>query len=156
MTRRELFSICGKLYGHYPVAGWLRVVCSYLKRHAEGERWEDFVGNVVRDRLRLVVAEVNRDDPVKGQWQFPKSSAGVIWCDASDLALGVVLEIGVTVEDASWMRKDYNHINVAELEAVLKGVNLCAKWDLKDIVLMIDSATVFGWINLTLTGEKRV
>ena len=44
-----------------------------------------------------------------------------VWCDASDLAMRVVLEIGGTeVEDASWMRKKkYNHNNVAELEAVL-------------------------------------
>ena len=25
MTKRELFSWCGKLVGHYPVAGWLRI-----------------------------------------------------------------------------------------------------------------------------------
>ena len=158
LTRRELFSICGKLVGHYPTAGWLRVVCSYLKRHAEGQRWEDFVGAAIRDRLRMVVEEVKKDDPVRGRWQVPMSSAGVVWCDASDLALGVVLDIeGVEVEDASWMRKkDYSHINVAELEAVLKGVNLCVKWDLTDIVVMVDSATVFGWVNLMLSGEKRV
>ena len=36
LTKKELFSICGKLVGHYPVAGWLRVACSYIKRHAEG------------------------------------------------------------------------------------------------------------------------
>ena len=35
-SRRELFSVCGKLVGPYPVAGWLRVACSYIKRHAEG------------------------------------------------------------------------------------------------------------------------
>ena len=23
MSRRELFSVCGKLVGHYPIAGWL-------------------------------------------------------------------------------------------------------------------------------------
>ena len=158
LTRKELFSVCGKLVGHYPTASWLRVVCSYLKRHAEGDRWEDFVGVAVRDRLKSVVAEVKKDDPVRGRWRVPRSSSGVVWCDASDLALGVVLDIqGVEVEDASWMRKkDYNHINVAELEAVLKGVNLCLKWDLKDIVVMVDSATVFGWVNLTLSGDRKV
>ena len=28
ISRRELFSICSKLFGHYPVAGWLRLACS--------------------------------------------------------------------------------------------------------------------------------
>lgn len=26
MTKRQLFSLCGKLVGHYPVAKWLRIV----------------------------------------------------------------------------------------------------------------------------------
>ena len=38
LTRRGFFSICGKLVGHYPVAGWLRMACSYVKRRAEGGR----------------------------------------------------------------------------------------------------------------------
>lgn len=27
LTKREIFSVCGKLIGHYPVAGLLRVAC---------------------------------------------------------------------------------------------------------------------------------
>ena len=34
VTKRELFSVCGKLLGHYPVAGWLRTACSFVKRLA--------------------------------------------------------------------------------------------------------------------------
>ena len=144
--------------GHYPKAGWLRVACSYVKRHAEGDSWDDYVGDGIRDRLKEIVEEVMKNDPVKGVWRVPKSDSGTVWCDASNLAMGVVLEIGGTeVEDTLWMRKkEYNHINVAELEAVLKGINLCAKWNLKDVVLVTDAATVFGWIELTLTEEKKV
>ena len=159
LTRRDLFSVCGKLVGHYPKAGWLRVACSYLKRHAAGSSWSDYVGDNVRDRMREVVEEVRSADPVRGVWQAPKVNAGVVWCDASDLAMGAVLEVGgVEVEDASWMRKkdDYSHINVAELEAVLKGINLCAKWHLKRVEVVTDSATVYGWLRLTLTEEKKV
>ena len=158
LTRKKLFSICGKLVGHYPKAGWLRVACSYVKRHAEGDSWDDYVGDGIRDRMKEIVEEVRKNDPVKGVWWVPKSDSGTKWCDASNLAMGVVLEIGGTeVEDASWMRKkEYNHINVAELEAVLKGINLCAKWNLKNVMLVTDSATVFGWIKLTLTEEKKV
>ena len=64
---------------------------------------------------------------------------------------------GVTVEDGSWMRNnDFQHINVAKLEAVLKGINLCIKWNLKDIVFIVDSVTVYRWVNLILTGGKRI
>ena len=54
------------------------------------------------------------------------SRSGTVWCDASSIALGVVLEIdGNSVEDAAWLRKkdDFAHINLAELNAVLKGIN---------------------------------
>ena len=47
------------------------------------------------------------------------------------LALGALLEIGggVTAEDAAWLRKkdDSAHINVAELDATKKGINLALK-----------------------------
>ena len=107
LTRKELFSICGKLVGHYPKAGWLRVACSYVKRHAEGDSWDDYVGDGIRDRMKEIVEEVRKNDPVKGMWRVPKSDSGAVWCDASELVMGVVLEIGGTeVEDASWMRKE--------------------------------------------------
>ena len=159
MTRRELFSLCGKLVGHYPRAGWLRVACSYAKRHAEGVKWGDDIGEVARERAREMVEEVRANDPVRGEWQVPQTKSGTVWCDASNLAIGVVLEInGVVVEDAAWLRKtdDHHHINVAELEAVLKGVNLCVKWGVKDITIKTDSATVKGWLGLTMSEERRV
>ena len=159
MTKRELFSACGKLVGHYPVAGWLRVACSFVKRHAEGKKWTDYVDDSTTKRLKEIVERVNGDDPVKGRWQVPKTDKGKVWCDASDLALGVVVEIeDAVVEDAAWMRKkdDHSHINVAELEAVLKGINLGVKWGMRDITILTDSATVCGWVKTTMTEEKRV
>ena len=45
LMRRDLFPICGKLIGHYPIAGWLRVSCSYIKRTTEGSSWDDYVGD---------------------------------------------------------------------------------------------------------------
>ena len=159
LTRRDLFSICGKLVGHYPIAGWLRVACSYVKRTAEGSGWNDYVGDRTVAIVREMLDRVKRDDPVKGSWAVPKTSSGVIWCDASSIAMGVLIEKGKTVvEDAAWLRKktDFNHINVAELEAIIKGVNLALKWGLKEMDLMTDSATVYGWVKLILTEERRV
>ena len=71
-----------------------------------------------------------------------------MWCDVSKLALGVVLEVdGLCVEDAAWMRKkdDHRHINVAELNAVLKGVNMAIGWGYHSFALYTDSATVRNW-----------
>ena len=159
MNKKELFSACGRLVGHYPLAGWLRVACSFVKRHAEGKKWTDYVGNRATKMLEEIIDRVGEEDPVKGKWRVQKTDVGKVWCDASDLALGAVVEIGgEAVEDAAWMRKkdDYSHINIAELEAVLKGINLCLKWGLKVITVLTDSATVCGWIKMTISEEKRV
>ena len=62
-----------------------------------------------------------------------------VWVDASSLATGVVLEVGVsTIEDASWLRTDEaSHINMAELDAVIKGLNAALVWGFKDVELLI-------------------
>lgn len=43
LTRRSVFSCCGKLVGHYPVCGWVRVAAAYLKRRANHvtESWDE-------------------------------------------------------------------------------------------------------------------
>ena len=65
---------------------------------------------------------------------------------------------GATVEDASWLRKerDTQHINLAELDAVLKGVNMALMWEATILHLHTDSACVHKWITDTLTGKARV
>lgn len=159
MSRRELFSICGRLVGHYPICGWLRVACSFLKRHAEGRRWEDRVGDLVTTWLRKMLERVERSDPVQGVWAVPNVSRGRVWCDASSLATGVVLEIeNVIAEDAAWLRKkeDAAHINVAELDSVVRGLNMAIRWRLRTVKIMTDSATVCGWVSSVLTGSHRV
>ena len=72
-------------------------------------------------------------DPVGGVWVVPAVETCTVWCDASSLATGVVLEIGVSVvEDAAWLRKKHDavHINVAELNATIQGINMAIKWNL--------------------------
>ena len=74
-----------------------------------------------------LLQEVRLEDPVKGFWHVDRNAPVVIWTDASSVAMGVVVEVGnVIVEDACWLRKatDCLHINVAELEAVGRGINL--------------------------------
>ena len=158
-SRRELFSMCGKLVGHYPVASWLRVACSYVKRVADGKCWDDVVGERAIKMMQEILESVKREDPVKGEWYVPRTEAGVVWCDASSIATGVLLEIGGSpVEDAAWQRKkdDCGHINVAELDAVLKGINLALKWGLRKVEICTDSTMVFAWVKSAVTGDKRI
>lgn len=84
--------------------------------------------------------ESEEEDSMKGEWYVSNREEGVIWYDANSLVLGIILEIGcVTVEDAAWLRKknDYSHINVAELDAIMKEVDLALKWGLKVIEIRL-------------------
>ena len=84
---------------------------------------------------------------------------GKVWCDARSLATGCALEVdGCIVEDGAWLRKkdDGAHINMAELDSVIKGLNLAAKWELEDVKVVTDSATVFGWLNSTFQGTHKI
>ena len=114
-----------------PVVGWLRVACSYMKRHCEGTALEDDISDVVRGWLQEVVKRLKVDGPVGGVCKVATDGDGKVWCDASNLAVGVVVEMnGKVMEDALWLRNkdDGAHIVVAELDAVLKGINLVLNW----------------------------
>ena len=82
-----------------------------------------------------------------------------MWVDASSLATGVLLERDdVVFEDACRLRltNDAQHINLAELDAVLKGINLALQWNCKIMLLRTDSVSVYRWVEDTLTGKTRV
>ena len=65
---------------------------------------------------------------------------------------------GRLIEDAAWLRKvsDCAHINVSELDAVLKGMNLALKWNLTEIEVMTDSVTVLHWLNAAVSKDRRI
>ena len=97
--------------------------------------------------MQKIMERVRCEDQVRRRWYAPQSEKGVVWCDASSIATGMVLEIdNVEVEDAAWLRNkdDFGHINVAELDVMLKGVNLALKWGLQVIEVRTDSATFRG------------
>ena len=161
LTRRSVFSFCGKLVGHFPVVKWLRVAASFIKRRAADvtRGWDDEVTDVpLTTMITEVVARVRLKDPVRGKWcvDGPKLDVRV---DASSLATGVSLEHDETVvEDASWLRKerDTQHINLTELDAVLKGINMALMWEATILHIRTDSACVHKWVTDTLTGKARV
>ncbi|KAI0978015.1 hypothetical protein GJ496_001777 [Pomphorhynchus laevis] len=125
-TKRQLFSFCGKGIGHFPVCGWLRPSCSYLKRLCNDLGWDDSI---------------------------PEN------CDASGVAVGVVVEInGNVIEDTSWLRKmdDDTHINLAELEAVIKGVNIAISNKFSKIKILTDSSSVRAWVACAIMRDKPI
>ncbi|XP_054267042.1 uncharacterized protein LOC128989196 [Macrosteles quadrilineatus] len=158
-TKKDVFSLCGQLIGHYPVASWLRPACSFVKRHLSDLKWDDLISERAQTMLTNIMDRIDERDPATGKWAVSPGEEGKVWCDASSLAIGVCLEIeGEIVEDASWLRKQHDsaHINLAELEAILKGVNLALRWGLKKIVFITDSATVHAWVSSILTGDRPI
>ena len=73
--------------------------------------------------------------------------------------MGVVItDKGKVIEDGCWLRgiNDVSHINLAELEAVIKGVNMAVSWNFKNIEIRSDLATVCMWLNSISFKNKRV
>ena len=161
LTRRSVFSFCGKLIGHLPVCGWLRVATAYMKRKANAftSTWDEVIyDESLRAMLEDTVQRVERNDPGKGRWDVVGEEA-TVWVDASSLALGIVIEVdGNVVEDASWLRSEdsSSHINMAELDAVIKGVNAALAWKLKKLHVRTDSLAVYHWISNALSGKVRL
>ena len=148
------------MVGHYPIAGWLRIACSFIKQKATGTKWEDYIGLEAEMLLKDLMNCIKKQDPVGGIWCVDnESKKATVLADASSIAIGACVEIGNDiVEDAAWLRKtdDGNHINVAELEAVIKGISLGLKWCVNEIDLMTDSATVYGWLVAMLDKSHRI
>ena len=158
VTRRQLFSICGQLIGHYPIAGWIRIACGFIKRSSAGKSWDDDIGENAKYLLEDLLSRIRKSDPVCGIWNPPSHGFTRVWCDASSIATGAMIEIGnVIVEDAAWLRKsdDTAHINVAELDAILRGVNLALKWKAVKFKILTDSATVKGWLDSVFLSTHK-
>lgn len=160
LTKRALFSLCGRLVSHLPVCGWLRPAASFMKRvaNATTTSWDEPVTDPkILKMLEEVMQRVDAADPARGRWDVDGEDA-TVWVDASSLALGAVVQIGgEVVEDACWLRRDEcAHINMAELDAALKGINLVIPWGVKTVKLMTDSRTVYHWLSDAISGKARV
>ena len=164
LTRRAVFAWCGQLVSHVPVAGWLRPAAAWLKRRANtlSAGWDDpITDTVLRSQVDQVAARVKSADPATGPWCVTGESL-IVCTDASSLAGGVVLmdaTSGGVIEDGSWLRPESQaalHINMAELDAALSGVNLAIAWGATTIELRTDSATVAKWIDDALSGRSRL
>ena len=134
---------------------------AFIKRQvtAVTKGWDDRIKNTsLCHILAETLTRVREADPIGGNWCMNGKEI-TVWVDASSVATGVALETNVTViEDACWVcpTNDTQHINLAELNAALKGVNLALQWEERVLHLVTDSACVHRWISDTLTGKARV
>ena len=94
--------------------------------------------------MKKVLSRLDVDDLVKGIWSaFGKLN---VWCDASQIAYCVALERkNQIIEDGALLRKPDagTHINLSELNAVIKGVNLAMKRGAGDITKFLQTLLPF-------------
>ena len=97
-------------------------------------------------------------DPAQGEWCVNREETNV-WVNANSETLGVLLEKdGAMLEDACWLQpaNDAWHINLAELDTVVKGVNLVLEWQAKRLHLHTDSLCVYYWVSNVPTRKARI
>ena len=111
VTRRNIFSLCGKLVGYLPIGGWLHVAVAFIKRRASDVTggWDDKIDDAsLNTMIKEVLPKVHKEDPAWDRWCV-NGQALSIWVDASFLATGMSL-----VEDGCLLcpEKDFLHINL--------------------------------------------
>ncbi|XP_065662657.1 uncharacterized protein LOC136085293 [Hydra vulgaris] len=131
----------------HPVGGWFRIACSFIKRHSQGNTWDDLIGDQAQSWLIEILRRLEVCDSVRGKWNAKGIQNGAtLWCDASSMVIGVAIEYyGLIIEDAAWLRN-----------AVVRGINLAAKWDIKNLSVFTDSVTVHGWLKSMLIESHRI
>ena len=61
------------------------------------------------------------------------------------------------IEDASWLRRDESsHINIAELDAAIRGLNLAVACCMNNMSLRTDSVKIHRWLSDALSGRARL
>ena len=89
---------------------------------------------------------------MKGDWCMSEQEI-TVWVDTSSLAIGMVVESnGVAAEDAPWLRSVHEdkHINLAELDAVLRGINLALQLYINNVNISQPTETL-----VLFTHKKR-
>ena len=161
LTRRDVFSLCGILVRHLPVCRWLREVTGIMKCRASivAKGWDEGTADALLiGRVVELVTRVKKNDPARGDWCMQGKEMNA-WVDASSRANRVLLEKnGVVIKDACWLwpMNDAMHINLAELNTVLKGINLALQWGVKVLHVQTNSLCVYHRVSDTLSGKARV
>ena len=143
------------------MGGWLHVTTAFIMWRASGVTtgWVDKVDDApLNTMIEEVLTRAHKEDPVRGIWCVNGRDFSM-WVNTSSLANSVLLKYGATmVEDVCWLQpeKDSQHINLTELDALIKGVNLAILWKMTTLHLFTNSACVHKWVSDTLTGRARM
>ncbi|KAF4701613.1 hypothetical protein FOZ63_018686, partial [Perkinsus olseni] len=162
----------GRFVAHYPTVGWARPAFSALKRLAcvahDGapSTWDEPLDPHARRACDLLQQDIDaRGDSVGGSWQYSSLDPWSLFTDSSRHAYGAVLRIGpVLVEDATYLRRagDRRHINLAELDALIKGLQLVDRYrralslhSRLPLTIFCDNTSAVAWVTRHLEQHWR-
>ena len=97
-------------------------------------------------------------DPAHEEWCMDLKELNV-WVYMSLLAVGEALNAkGAIIKDACWLRpiKSTQYIKIAELDAMLRGINLTLKWQVMVLQVNTDSFFVYHWMTNALTEKPQL
>ena len=104
LMRRTIFFVCGRLIGHFPVCGWLRIAATVVRANTVTTGWDDKTQDpMLRWMLEEIMLRSSQTDPVHGDW-CANGQEVTVWVDASSLGTGVAIEYDrAIIKDASWL-----------------------------------------------------
>jgi transposase InsO family protein len=167
-TVREAAGFLGKIAAKYPVLGWLRVHAGVARSrvgkeaHAAGDDWDAPMSNELKHALLTIRDNLlAQGDPAKGRWHVDLQKGFDLYCDSSLQAEAAILyNDGTPVEDTTVCVRDPLHANVHELNAVLEGLKLFAKYyevlklsksPKTTLKIWTDSSSVLSWTKILLS-----
>ena len=69
-----------------------KLVASFMQLPKEGGNWDSPLNEHVIKLVSSLKKRIGKDNPVRGMWTVRNTSEATVWCDASSLAIGTVLE----------------------------------------------------------------
>ena len=153
------FPLCGKLVRHLPVCGWLHAVVGVIKCRENSviSGWDDRMSDTLLIQMITESVESTQGPPSRVGHQQKKWTyvlTPVHWRES------YWREVGPMLEDVCWLClvNDAQHINLAELDAIVKEVKLALQWQAKRLHLRINSLCVYhaDWKSrYTYQGSKQ-
>ena len=164
-TARDLATMLGEAAAsHLPCLGPVRAEVSLLRSvlgrwiGSDMTRWDADIPDDIALCWGKTHASLKQEESRSYQWKIPDSGTYRLYCDASNILLGGMMRIkndGVEsgdIFDFSVLNKNQVHINVAELEAALTGINILTEYAPReaDVEIFVDSKTCRAWLKIAL------
>lgn len=139
LTSRSIFSLCSM---------WL-APCRNCIHQTACKFCDDWLGQWAAGptsdlMLTEIFIRLTKKDSVQGDWCIDGHKV-TMWVDAKSLATDFVVESGeYLVEDAYWLWSNHEgkYINLAELNAILRGINMAIQLRVTMVHLMTNSTCV--------------